>query len=586
MKRAFLLRSMIAAAIALLIAGCAAAFAMQQQYLGERKAEMKEILNAVSVMQDSGDYASLAKQIASFSEAPLRVTFISADGTVLGDSEADASAMENHGSRAEVAAALETGYGEETRRSSTLGSEMLYTAEKLPNGMVVRLSATLKSIYDHAWTLLPSLLAGLAAALLTAALLMWKMASGIVKPLHAIADSFENINAGGYGTILPEPEYRELVPIVQQINLLSDKIAGTLAELTAERKKISFLLDNMNEGLVVLDRSEKILLINRSACEFFQLEEKPVGKNLLHLTRVPRIEAAADAASGNGSSDFFDIDSPDGASVLQIFVNPVTGGETGADGGVVLLITDVTAARHSEQIRAEFVANASHELKTPLTSIKGFSELLASGMVDDPQKASKYLSLISSETDRMISLINDILRLSELESLSEDSGKSSVSLLAVAQQAAESISVQAAEKNVSVSVGGSEGTVRANPDRMSELVLNLMDNAVKYNREGGRVEVLVSDQKDWVSFRVCDTGIGIPPEARDRVFERFYRVDKSRSRKIGGTGLGLSIVKHIVGLYHGKIELKSSVGVGTEITVMLPSGPVSHMPDRQAQKKP
>lgn len=570
MKRAFILRSLFAAVLALLIAGIISVFAMQSQYREERKAEMRLLLNAVTASQNTDEDTARAKTIASFSEEPIRVTFIAADGTVLGDSDADAASMENHKGRDEVKSALETGYGEEVRYSSTLGSNMLYTAKRLNDGTVVRLSATLKSINDHVWSLFPALLIGVFAALAVASLFAWKMADGAVRPMIAVAESLENINAGGYGIALAEPKYSELVPMIRQINLLSDKIAGTLAELTAERKQIRFLLDNMNEGLVVLDHSQKILLINRSACTCFGAPEKPVGKNLLLLTRNPHIAESVENAALKKASDFFDMDSPDGASILQIFINPVSGGETESEGGVVILITDVTDARRSEQIRTEFVANASHELKTPLTSIKGFSELLASGMVSNPEKTEEYLSLIHSETDRMISLINDILRLSELESISEDSGKSSVSLLAVAEEVKRSLAPQAAEKNVSVSVNGADGILEANRDRMMELELNLIDNAIKYNRDGGKVDIMISERKDAVVFYVRDTGIGIPPEARERVFERFYRVDKSRSRKIGGTGLGLSIVKHIVELYHGKIKLKSVQGEGTEISVILP----------------
>jgi two-component system phosphate regulon sensor histidine kinase PhoR len=228
--------------------------------------------------------------------------------------------------------------------------------------------------------------------------------------------------------------------------------------------------------------------------------------------------------------------------------------------------------RRTEQIRSEFVANASHELKTPLTAIKGFAELIRSGMIKNPQKESEYLSLICSETERMIDLINDILHLSELESISEDTGESNVSLLAIAEKVRESLSIQAEGKDVTVTVSGDAGILNANPDRLTQLVLNLLDNAIKYNRSGGSVSVIVRQLRNAVTLTVSDTGIGIPPEAKDRVFERFYRVDKSRSRKIGGTGLGLSIVKHIVSLYHGRIDLKSEVGKGTVIEVTIPSG--------------
>ena len=301
---------------------------------------------------------------------------------------------------------------------------------------------------------------------------------------------------------------------------------------------------------------------------FFGVKENPKGENLLKLTNAPHIVKSAQNAAENDMSETFDSVSYDGSKILQLFVNPVTGNE---NGGVIILVTDVTATRKAEQIRAEFVSNASHELKTPLTSIKGFAELMESGIITDHEKISKYLSLIRSETERMIIIISDILNLSELESLEKDTGKTQVSMLAVAGKAAESLSIQAGEKNVTITVSGDNGILEANPNRMAQLVINLIDNAVKYNLDGGSVIVTVRQHDDSVSLTVADTGEGIPPESIGRVFERFYRVDKSRSRKMGGTGLGLSIVKHIVGLYKGKINLKSKIGKGTVVKVTLPT---------------
>ena len=571
MKRAFLVRSLLVAFAALVISGILSAYVMQKQYLDVRKNEMHELLNVISATENTSDYGALAKKMAKLAPDSLRVTFIAPDGSVLGDSDADPAKMENHKSRPEFQAAVKTGYGETVRRSATVGIDMLYTAEKLPDGNFVRLSASVKNLYGHIWSLLPGLLTGILLALAVTPFLAWGLSAGVVKPFGAVAASLESINAGGYGGDVPEPKYAELAPIAREINTLSHKIAGTLAEQAAERRRITYLLDNMNEGLVLLDRRRRILIANRSARSFFGAEENPVGGDLLRLTRIPRIVEAAQAASENGTPETFDFTSADESRILQLFVSPVAGAESGeADGGAILLATDVTAVRRAEQIRSEFVANASHELKTPLTSIKGFAELMESGIITDKRKTAESLALIRTETERMIVLIDDILKLSELESVSEDAGKARVSLLAVARRVAESLSVQADAKRVTVTVGGDDGVVNANADRMTQLVLNLLDNAVKYNREGGSVSVTVRENIGSVTLTVADTGVGIPPEATDRVFERFYRVDKSRSRKMGGTGLGLSIVKHIVGLYKGKIDLTSKVGEGTVISVTLP----------------
>lgn len=571
MKRAMVVRSLLVVCAALLISGIVSAYVMQHQYLEDRKNEMRELLNMISVSETSPDYGALAKKMAKIAPDSLRVTFIAPDGKVLGDSDADPETMENHKTRPEVQAAFETGYGEDVRYSSTLGADMLYTAKKLANGDVVRFSANLKGLYDHVWSLLPGLLTGFLLALAVAPFLAWRFSSGIIRPFGEVADTLEYINSGEYGTEIPEPKYEEFAPLVRQINELSRKISSTLAEQEAQRKRIDYLLDNMNEGLVVLSQDEKILIANRSARSFFGSGELPEGSNLLHLTHIPCVVDAARDASENGNPVTFDF-SPDGGNrILQLFVSPVSGEDSAeADGGVILLATNVTASRRAEQIRSEFVANASHELKTPLTSIKGFAELLETGITADKEKTSEYLALIRRETERMIVLINDILKLSELESIAEDTGKTRVSLLTVSRRVAESLSVQAKEKNVTITVGGDIGNLNANADRMTQLVLNLLDNAVKYNRSGGSVSVTVKQTDSDTVLTVSDTGIGIPPESTERVFERFYRADKSRSRKMGGTGLGLSIVKHIVGLYHGKIELRSEVGTGTCITVTLP----------------
>lgn len=571
MKRAFILCSLLVALTALLIAGIVSVYMIQQQYISDRKTEMREMLNVISAAEDTSDYTELTKKLTSVSPDSFRVTFIAPDGTVLGDSDADSSSMENHRDREEIQAAEKTGYGETIRRSATFNADMLYAAKRLPDGTVLRLAASLKSMQEHVWSLLPGLLIGIFLALIVTPFLAWRLAGGVTKPFGAVAASLRNVNTGGYGIALPEPEYRELTPIVHQINELSRTIASTIAEQTAERKRIAYLLDNMNEGLVVLDHSQSILLVNRSARSFFGASGELSGKNLLCLTHIPRIVEAARTSAENGERVSFDFDAGESGKILRIFVSPVSGDEAGAaEGGIILLMTDITAVRRAEQIRSEFVANASHELKTPLTSIKGFAELIQSGIVQNREKESEYLGLICSETDRMIVLINDILKLSELESLAEDTGKDRVSLLAVARKVQQSLALQAKEKDVIISVGGEDGFLRANPDRMTQLVLNLMDNAVKYNRSGGKVDVSVRQTDGNVELTVADTGIGIPPDSMDRVFERFYRVDRSHNRKISGTGLGLSIVKHIAGLYRGKIDLQSRPGEGTIITVTLP----------------
>lgn len=570
MKRAVMLRSLLIALAALLISGIVSTLVLQRQYTESKSSEMREILNVMTIADKNEDYGTLAKHLSKLAPDYLRVTFIAQDGTVLGDSDADPAKMENHKGRPEVKAAMENGYGEDIRHSATVGIDMMYAAKKLPNGTVLRLAENLKGINAHIWTLMPGLLFGILLAMIITPFLAWQFSKAIVKPLGEVAGSLKSINAGKYGNDISLPAYDEFVPLVNEINMLSKKISGTLGELKAERLRISYLLNNMNEGLVVLDSAQRILIINRSASAFFSAPADIEGKNLLCLTHVTKVSEAVSFALNNGEPAFFDLSLPD-SRVLQIFVSPVTGSEDDEySGGVIMLITDVTAIRKSEQIRSEFVANASHELKTPLTSIKGFAELIETGIVNDPKVTKRYLGLIRGETERMITLINDILKLSELESNNIDTGKSSVNLMLIAQEVKESLSPQAQEKDVTVNIEGDNVFIDANPDRMTQLILNLLDNAIKYNVPGGKADIIIRQDRKNVIIKVSDTGIGIPEEAQERIFERFYRVDKSHSRKIGGTGLGLSIVKHIVALYKGKISLKSKEDTGTAIEVTLP----------------
>ena len=349
-----------------------------------------------------------------------------------------------------------------------------------------------------------------------------------------------------------------------ELDSLLAEMADRLQQSGRTVQQLENILDSMSEGLVVLDARLHILLINRSALEFFGSHGGVRGSSLLHVTHLPGVLDATRGAAHDGKRASLDIRR--GGRTMQLLASPVR------EGGVILLMTDVTAVRMAEQIRSDFVANASHELKTPLTAIKGFAELMQQGLIREEAERQHTVSLIVQETDRMIQLIGDILKLSELESEAATPGGPPVNLRLTAQHAAESLSLQAQARQVTLTVGGDDATVHADPDRMTELLLNLMDNAVKYNRPGGRVEVTLAQRADHAVLTVADTGVGIPKEAQQRVFERFYRVDKGRSRRQGGTGLGLSIVKHIVGLYGGTIHLESEPGVGTTIRVTLPVG--------------
>ncbi len=478
----------------------------------------------------------------------------------------------------DVEQAFTLGAGETLVNHGILGGSSVSEAVRLSDGTVLRLSAPVNGTFTTLWCILP--------ALLLAFVLAWRAAAQLVQNVRfvfkGVSLTLERaVNEGGV-TVRPAPElleYREFALEARELAELSTQVSQRVQSLFVENKRVDYLLNNMNEGLAVFDRDLRILTINRGALAFFETDGDMKGQNILRLTHQPAVEETLRRVTESGAPAAMDIKSPGGTKTLQLSMSAVydeNEGKETADGqprrsdGAILIISDVTSLRLTEQIRSDFVANASHELKTPLTSIKGFSELLDSGIISDPGKSRGYLEHIRQETERMIMLINDILKLSELESSYAERGKAQVSLKLIAQKVCGSLVNQITRRGVTVSVEGDIGSMEASSEHMEQMLLNLVDNAVKYNRECGRVDIRVEQAPDSVSVTVSDTGMGIPAEAQGRVFERFYRVDKSRSRKLGGTGLGLSIVKHIVELYHGTVSLKSGEGKGTAITVKFP----------------
>lgn len=474
-------------------------------------------------------------------------------------------------SEPEVTAARSSGYGEDVTSRGVFGGAVVAVAGRLSDGTVVRYYTSVPGGGFTLWSILP----GLIITAIIAVGYAFRLVTNISFIFKGAANTLERAGNEGGVTVNPAPDtlmYPDLADDARELARVATQVSRKVKELYVENKRIDYLLNNMNEGLVVFDRDMGILVINRSAADFFGAGEEMKGQNVLRLTHAPSIADALHGVMQSGSPSAVDIKTPDGQKTLQILMSAVHDEEENTD-GAIMLISDVTAIRLAEQIRSEFVANASHELKTPLTSIKGFSELIETGIVNDPEKAHGFLEHIRTETERMIGLINDILKLSEIEATAHDTGLVQLSLKLLAQKVCGSLVNQINLKGVDVTVTGDIGTMEANPDHVEQMLLNLVDNAVKYNVQGGSVNVDIKQSPGTVAVTVSDTGVGIPKEARQRVFERFYRVDKSRSRKLGGTGLGLSIVKHIVELYKGKIDLESEPGRGTAITITFPISP-------------
>jgi two-component system phosphate regulon sensor histidine kinase PhoR len=539
---------------ALVVTWVITAFTYQNIMIGAKRTELKNFLSAEQQIPISSN-SNLVEQVQLIKK----------------DTDYNVSVYNNKVALVipvEVKQAFESGYGESISQRGIISSSSVSVAGQLSNGYVLSITGDVAGFGFTFLCIIP--------ALLVAVVISYRMSSSLITNIKFVFKgvilTLERAGNEGGVSVKPSPEilqYEEFNDESREIASLSTQVSQKIKKLYVENKRIDYLLNNMNEGLVVFDRDLRILVINNSAATFFNATGDFKGQNILRLTHLPTIVDALTQVVESGIPVSVDLKSPDEQRTLQVIMSAVHDEYEKTD-GVIMLISDVTKIRLAEKIRSEFVANASHELKTPLTSIKGFSELINTGIISDPEKARGYLEHISTETERMIGLINDILKLSELESTAIDTGRVQVSLRLIAQKVCDSLVNQINRKEVKVSVSGDIGSIEAKPQHMEQMLLNLVDNAIKYNKQGGSVKVTVEQNAENVILTVSDTGVGIPVESRERVFERFYRVDMSRSRKLGGTGLGLSIVKHIVGLYKGTILLESEVGVGTFIKVTLP----------------
>ncbi len=508
-----------------------------------------ELSLAAAAVEDGGtDYLS------RLTADRYRLTWIAADGSVLYDTKTNAESLENHASRAEVSQALATGTGESTRYSSTLMEKTMYYAQRLDDGTVLRISISRATVGMIAVGMIQPLLIVLIVALILSGLLARRLSRRIVDPLNSL--DLEHP--------LDNDAYEELSPLLKRIHHQHVEIQMQLRELREKTDEFTQITGSMREGLVLLDEHGSILSISAAAQALFGADAQCVGRDFLTIERSHEISAAIQAAAADGHSE---VRAERAGRVYQFDISRIT-----SDGkflGTVILAFDITEQEFAERNRREFTANVSHELKTPLQGIIGSAELIENGMVK-PEDLPRFVGHIHAEAARLVTLIDDIIRLSQLDE-GDAMPTEPVDLLAVSQEAAENLHDAAAARNVTVSVTGQPAVLPGVRRLIYEIVYNLCDNAIKYNRDGGRVDVTVAADAGGSSITVADTGIGIAPEHQARVFERFYRVDKSHSKASGGTGLGLSIVKHAVQYHHGRIELESTPGTGTTIRVVFPN---------------
>ena len=553
MTRKIFLSIMAAAAVVLLcsvliIMGC-----LYDYFGGVQERQLEDEL----ALAQTGVECSGKTYLKALEGESYRLTWIAPSGEVLFDSQADESSMENHAQREEVRQALEIGEGQSSRYSSTLLEKTIYYAKKLTDGSVLRISISRATAGVLVMGMLQPMLVVLAAALILALVLAKRISARIVAPLNRL----------DLEKPLENDTYEELSPLLTRINQQRRQIDTQLRTLQQKKDEFAQITASMNESLVLMNEKGTVLSINPAARELFHAEPDCVGQDFLTVERNHEISCAIRRALEEGHAE---LRVERGGREYQLDISRIE--SEGTVIGAVLLAFDVTEQAFAERNRREFTANVSHELKTPLQSIMGSAELIENGLVKQ-EDMPRFVGHIRTEAARLVTLIEDIIRLSQLDEGGELPFEP-VNLKKLAEEASASLASAAAEKQVTIRVHGDDRQITTVRRLASEIIYNLCDNAVKYNREGGSVDVTIDGAAHGAVVTVQDTGIGIPPEHQSRVFERFYRVDKSHSRQSGGTGLGLSIVKHAMQYLGGRIELESQPGKGTTMRVHFPDGNV------------
>lgn len=483
-----------------------------------------------------------------------RITLIQPDGTVIYDSQVQSGDMENHLEREEVQEALSSGYGESERYSATLMETSLYSAIQLDDGSILRMSISQSSILTLLLGALQPIIVIIVIAVILSLFLASRLSKKIVKPLNEL-DLDDPLSNEGYD---------ELSPLLLRVYNQQKQLKKQAAALQKSQDEFAAATASMSEGLILLNDKCTILSINKAATVLLDTDQHCVGQNILTVNRDLELQDVLSKAL-NGEQNEIILDLHDGH--YQISASPVISDSTVS--GIALLIFDVTEKENAEQMRREFTANVSHELRTPLHSISGYAELLKNGMVKTGD-IRPIASKIYGEAQRMVQLVEDIINLSHLDEGAEGMLREKVDMFEIVKATVQSLEPEAESADVSINMTGEQAVITGVPQLLGGIVYNLCDNAIKYNHKGGRVSISLKSSPNEVILTVSDNGIGIPAEDQNRIFERFYRVDKSHSKEVGGTGLGLSIVKHSAKIHNAKISLESTVGKGTTITVRFP----------------
>ena len=542
-------KSILSVAIAVLMASLIIITGVLYRYFGNvQEAQLKDELSlAADATEQLGE-----QYLEGLDYDRYRLTWVGADGIVLFDSHADAAAMENHANREEIKEALVSGTGSSSRQSSTLTEQTIYEATRLEDGSVLRISVSRATALVLVLGMFQPIVIVLVIAIVLSAWLAHRMAKRVVEPLNKL-----NLEKP-----MENEAYEEISPLLHRIHAQHKEIKFQMQTLKRKQDEFEQITGNMKEALVLLDSTGRILSINPAARALFGADTACIGEDFLTVERKQNMRLALEEAKAQGHSDFRDRKN---GKEYQFDLSRID--SDGKNQGMAILAFDITEQVNAEKHRQEFTANVSHELKTPLQSIIGSAELMENGIVK-AEDVPRFVGRIRKEATRLVTLIDDIIRLSQLDEGS-DMPREDVSLKVLSEEIFETLADAARMKNVSMEVCGDDGVINGVRRLLYEIVYNLCDNAIKYNKPGGSVKVTVAQKSDEILLSVQDTGIGISPEHQDKVFERFYRVDKSHSKQSGGTGLGLSIVKHAVQYHHGKIAVESEAGKGTTISVLF-----------------
>ncbi len=541
-------RSSFLTSILVLVVSFVLIFGILFEYFEQQiMSELKNEVNYISYAIESEGIGF----IDNFKGSDKRITLVSADGRVIADTSVDSAQMDNHTKREEIAEAAKNGWGSSSRYSDTLMQKISYYAVRLENGDILRISTTQNSVWVLLLSLMQPLIVIVVIVMLISLYLSHRLSKAIVKPINDL--DLENPTSG--------ETYEELTPLLKKISMQKKTIERQIKEARQKQEEFRLISENMSEGLIVTDIHSNILSCNHSALRLLEAEGEKM-ENVLMLSRTKNFRSTVKKAlSGKRAESDLDINE----QKYRLIANPAF--EGGNVIGTVIMIIDITESAKREQLRREFTSNVSHELKTPLTSISGFAEMMKAGGTEDSTVVD-FSTSIYDEAQRLITLVTDIIKLSELDEKPVQAAREYVDLYELSQEIINRLRPIADRRFIELRLFGEHTKILGTRNILEEMIYNLCDNAIKYNKEHGRVDVVVSGCDDGkVYLTVRDTGIGIPYPDQSRVFERFYRVDKSHSKQVGGTGLGLSIVKHGAAYHNAEIILESTIDKGTRITV-------------------